>query len=282
MPREKSQHDCTRKLGKRMGKIQWDRAFLFMAGVAFTILSFILILRESFTGSTAAFTSSIVLFFFYHISKFKKWKGFGIEAEFWEETKKEAEELLERLKSIVYIYTREIITRKAQHGRFISRLDWKGTWELYDTLVKKHDDLGQDIDFGNLREYLDRLFIRDMVAPYATTINQIVSKGKTAAERKIDLHLKSNEIDETEFQIKQKKLERISHAFPEYEKRAESGNLANEVLDWAQTAEKLLHEIFEVDIEIPQSAVKKLEEISDLYKNRPFEITEELILMANG
>lgn len=66
-------------------------------------------------------------FFSFFYSRLSQFKGFGFEAELWEDKTKEAEGLIERLKSVVEISTREIVLTKVMQGRWSDGADWAVT-----------------------------------------------------------------------------------------------------------------------------------------------------------
>lgn len=63
------------------------------------------------------------------------------EAELWEDKQKEAADLIERLREVVSIYTREVIVGKVKAGRWGGKADWGEHWKLYDDLVTQHNVL---------------------------------------------------------------------------------------------------------------------------------------------
>jgi hypothetical protein len=48
-------------------------------------------------------------FFYSNLARFKRFKGLGFEAELWEDKQKEAADLIDRLKNVVAIYSREVV-----------------------------------------------------------------------------------------------------------------------------------------------------------------------------
>src|SRR5262249_29384759 len=106
--------------------------------------------------------------------------------ELWEDKQKEAADLIERLKNVVSIYTRELILGKVKSGRWGNGPDWKSYWQLYDDLVAQHAILGQRIDFSSLKKMMDDYFLFDMSMPEIEKIRAAAIKSKTAAMKKID------------------------------------------------------------------------------------------------
>ena len=63
-------------------------------------------------------------FIYANVARFKRFKGLGFEAELWEDKQKEAADLIERLREVVSIYSREVILGKVRAGRFANGPDW--------------------------------------------------------------------------------------------------------------------------------------------------------------
>ncbi len=70
-------------------------------------------------------------FIYSNISRFKRFKGLGFEAELWEDKQKEAAQLIDRLKAMVTVYTREIVMQKVMQNRYSGDGRWAESWKLY-------------------------------------------------------------------------------------------------------------------------------------------------------
>ena len=93
-------------------KEYWERVFLFSISFVFLALCLRFFLKSEVAGATAAFVMFFLCLIYANVSRFKRFKGLGFEAELWEDKQKEAADLIERLKNIVQVYTREIVMMK--------------------------------------------------------------------------------------------------------------------------------------------------------------------------
>src|SRR5690606_38058585 len=125
-------------------------------------------------------------FIYANVARFKRFKGLGFEAELWEDKQKEAADLINQLKNVVSIYTREVVLGKVKAGRLGNGPDWKSHWQLYDDLVTQHGILGQRIDFSDVKKEMDDYFLFDMSMPGINKIREAALKGKGAAMEKIN------------------------------------------------------------------------------------------------
>jgi hypothetical protein len=137
----------------------WERMLFVVVGLIFFGQCFYLVYGGKITEAAVIFGLGFLSFIYANIARFKRFKGLGFEAELWEDKKKEAADLIERLRDVVSIYTREVILGRITSGRFAGKADWKSHWKLYDDLVTQHNVLGQKIDFSNVKKGDGRLFL---------------------------------------------------------------------------------------------------------------------------
>ena len=146
-------------------KNHWEQIFFGIVGLIFLSFSLSGLWTGDVAGASATFAMAFFSFIYANISRFKRFKGLGFEAELWEDKQKEAEQLIDRLKAVVSVYTREIVMGRVKQGRFGSGGNWREHWRVYHEFVDRHSDLGQDIDFSDLKKSMDKYFIFDMTLP---------------------------------------------------------------------------------------------------------------------
>jgi hypothetical protein len=73
-----------------------------------------LIYIEQMTNAGIVFGLGFLSFIYANVARFKRFKGLGFEAELWEDKQKEAADLIDRLKNVVSIYTREVNPWKSE------------------------------------------------------------------------------------------------------------------------------------------------------------------------
>jgi hypothetical protein len=130
---------------------KWEQLFFGLVGLVLLFFSFSRLWAEDLAGASATFAMAFFSFIYSNIARFKRFKGLGFEAELWEDKQKEAEQLIDRLKSVVSVYTREVVLQRVLQGRLSDGSKWQDNWALYDDLVSKHNELGQKIDFSDLK-----------------------------------------------------------------------------------------------------------------------------------
>lgn len=260
----------------------WERVLFVVVGLAFLGSSFYLIYFEKVTEAAAVFGLGFLSFIYANVSRFKRFKGLGFEAELWEDKQQEAADLIERLREVVSIYTREVILGKVTAGRWSGKSDWAGRWKLYDDLKTQHNTLGQKIDFTGVKKVMDDYFLFDMSLPEINKIQQATNKGKNAAREKIANEFGSPIRDIEGYSRRSKQLQELPNDIKDPFLISTKDDLAGQALKiWKETKERLQRD-FDVNAEVDPKIIERLEEISRQYQSRPVKVTEELIRWADG
>jgi len=216
-----------------------------------------------------------------NVSRFKRFKGLGFEAELWEDKQKEAADLIERLREVVSIYTREVILGKVTAGRWSGKVDWAGHWKLYDDLVSQHNVLGQKIDFTSVKKVMDDYFLFDMTMPEISRIRESTNEGKGAAREKIAQEFGSPVRDIEGHNRRWEQFRAIPDDISDPFLISTKDDLARHALRILEETKERLKRDFDVDVEIDRIVTERLEAISKLYQSRPVKVTDELIAWGN-
>ena len=259
----------------------WERVLFSVIGLAFILFSLNYMISSSLVESSAAFGMGFLCFIFSSVSRFKRFKGLGFEAELWEDKQEEAAELIDRFKDIVTIYSREAVMSRVTAGRWEDGA-WKRRWELFDELTNQHQALGQKVDFSKLKKEVDNYFIFDMVLPLIDVVGKPILDGRSKAHQMIDEQFGSPIRDIDGHRKRHEQLHQIEHGISEPFVIAQRENLAAVVLNWSSDAQRDLKTHFAIDISFDSDALSKLKEISTAYSNRPIKVTERLIALADG
>lgn len=244
----------------------WERVLFSIAGIVLLTHSMFLIFTDHVTNAAVVFGLGFLSFVYANVSRFKRFKGLGFEAELWEDKKKEAENLIKRLKNIVSIYSRELIMGRVTAGR-LGGSGWETRWKLYNDLVAQHDIIGQKIDFSSLKKDVDDYFLLDMCMPAIKAIQKQVNIGKDEASRQIHEHFGSPIRDIEGYGTRISTLRQIEGTIDNAFKISTEGDLAGHALKvWCDAKAKLKRD-FDVDIELDQRRLDRLKKISKLYKS---------------
>lgn len=261
-------------------KKNWERVFFGIVGVGFLLLTFRYLFSDSITAASATFVMSFLCFVYSNLARFKRFKGLGFEAELWEDKQKEAANLIERLESVVTIYTREILIGRVMQSR-LGNNDWKSYWDLYDELVAQHNALGQEIDFADLKGWMDAIFVFDMISKVMDGITKPIRDGKTDAHKKISTKFGTPIVDNEGYLSKTNELNKVRDRIDDAFKVSHEGNLAEESLRLMTESKRILEEEFDVLIEFDAALIADLKMISKLRNNGDIEVTDQLITLAN-
>lgn len=259
----------------------WERILFAVVGLALLGGSLTMIYREKVTEAAVVFGLGFLSFIYANVARFKRFKGLGFEAELWEDKQKEAADLIERLREVVSIYTREVVLGKVKAGRWGGKVDWADRWKLYDDLIAQHSVLGQKIDFSSVKKVMDDYFLFDMSMPEIGRLRVATVTGKSAARQKIDLEFGSPIRDNEGFSKRLEQLRMISDWGANFFEISTEGDLAEYALTVWNDAKTHLKRDFEIDVDVDAQFLERLAEISELYKTRPVQVTAELIALAN-
>lgn len=260
---------------------KWERFLFSISGIIFLYVGFDMVFKDRVVESSVVFGLGFFSFIYANVSRFKRFKGLGFEAELWEDKQKEAADLIERLREVVAIYTREIILGKVTAGRWSDGVEWTERWKLYDDLVRQHNVLGQKIDFSDVKKIMDDYFLFDMSMPEINRIRMTINKYKEIVNGLVHKEFGNPVRDAEGFSKRMGQLAKIEDDIKNPLAISGKDNLAKRILDIWHGAKKILKGDFGIDAEIEQEVVDKLEIISDLYQSRPVNVTAELIKWAN-
>jgi hypothetical protein len=261
----------------------WERVLFVGLGLVFFYYALTFIDVPSVAASSAAFVMGFMCFVFSSVARFKRFKGLGFEAELWEDKQREAAELIERLKDIVAIYSREVVMSKVTSGRWGNgRGQWEEHWALYNDLSRQHDVLGQKIDFSDLKSEMDTYFIFDMCLHLLEGVRGPIWKGAELARRKVSEEFGSPITDVEGHNKRVAQMREIHSEFKEPFDVARRENLPEAILSWGRETQAALKRLFDVEISFEQETLSKLAEASAAYSARPIKVTDRLIELANG
>lgn len=259
----------------------WERVLFVIVGLVLLGASLTLIYQEKVTEAAAVFGLGFLSFLYANVSRFKRFKGLGFEAELWEDKQKEAADLIERLRDIVSIYTREVILGKVKAGRIGIAGKWNDHWKLYDDLVTQHNTLGQKVDFSDIKKEMDDTFLFDMTMPEISKLRAAMNKGKEAARQKIGQEFGSPVRDNEGHNRRWAQFHEMPEDIKDAFKISIKEDLARYALKvWQETKERLKRD-FNVDTDVDQKVIDRLVTISKLYQSRPVQVTDEMIAWAN-
>lgn len=258
----------------------WERLLFGFAGALLLALTLKNLMANNLTTGSAMFGMAIFCFIYSNLARFKKFKGLGFEAELWEDKQKEAADLIERLKSIVAVYTREIVMGSVMRGR-LGPSSWKKHWELFDQLTGQHSKLGQEIDFSELKNEISRFLIADLCWAESDKLNEEIQKARQQANAVIEGKYGRVVSDLVGYNHDHEKLSIITFNRENFYARAKTGNLARELLNDAKVAQQLLKTSFNIIVTFDEEAVARLEIIAELIAKQPIIISPEMISWAD-
>ncbi|MBO6716874.1 MAG: hypothetical protein JJ913_02835 [Rhizobiaceae bacterium] len=261
----------------------WERTLFAIVGVALGVFGFYYLVLGDVTTSASAFGFSFFSFFYSNLSRFKRFKGLGFEAELWEEKQKEAAKLVQQLKSIVEIYSSEILKEKASTGRWGGSVGrrWANVWELYNRVLRVHSDLGQEIDFSETKKFLDDYFLFDIVIDDVNEISMVFSRTEQEAKKLISDEFGSPIKDSKGYSSRLQQLRDVSVERFETFNLVRDRILSDEIFSKMEEFKNGMRELFGIDVEYPDQVVLSLKEFRTIEKAGSVSVSEMLIQKAD-
>lgn len=254
-----------------------ERLLFSVLGLIFVGFSILGLWQHDITSASASFGLGFLSFIYANVARFKKFKGLGFEAELWEDKKKEAEHLIERLKAVVSIYTQEVVLSKVTAGRVGTSVGWRERWTLYNDLVQHHSTLGQEIDFTDLKNEIDSYFLFDMTRIQYTKVRASLQESHSQANSVLKKRFGSPVSDIAGFSDELQKLRSIQLDIKDPLEVTKRENLAEKILNLIIEAKDGFQRDFGIPVEIDADVLDRLAQISKLFENRPVKVTDKLI-----
>lgn len=257
----------------------WERVLFGLVGFACLGFGFHFILEEKITSASAVFAIGFFSFLYSNLARFKRFKGLGFEAELWEDKQKEAADLIDRLKNVVAIYSREVVMAQVMRGRWSNGADWKANWALFDELVGQHDAIGQKIDFAPLKKDIDQVFLFDMSHHLGSALQKSIEAARLKARKMIESEFGSPVRDNAGHNARHTQLRAITFDTKDmYLRRHE--NLAQGLLDQAEQAKAAFKRDFGIDVDYDADVLRELASVATWYSEQPLAVTAEMIGVA--
>lgn len=242
-----------------MSDWNWERVLFAALGLGLLGFCVCRVIANDITSASALFAMAFFSFFYSNISRFKRFKGLGFEAELWEDKQEQAQEVLERLETVFQILTKQALLAKIGSGRFHPGPDWSENWSLVEQFRTANADLGFDGGIAEIKSRMDAQFAFDVaVTSVQNILAPAVQRAKNATAQKRRELEKEQGRDSAEL----KRLNDLLASCPSEPGRlSKVQNPVKTTIEWALGFEGIVQEEFGVSI-MDQEPVKQA--LSDL------------------
>lgn len=256
--------------------------FLKALGLALIgLATYFLFQADKVAAATVSAALGLLLTFLARISQFKRFKGWGFEAEMWEDKQIEAVKLIEALKNVATLTAREVMLQSVKSGRWGGAKRWQDHWLLFDEIKAAQAGLLDDKSIKTIKKSVDRWFLFDMVHGEFGKLQEAVNQGKQAASQKISTKFGSPVVDIAGYHSEIEKLSSIPSTRDGLLTMAGQASLIETIEKWWASAVAILAS-FEVTIEMPSGTAEKLAIYKALESLPEMPITADLISAADG
>lgn len=164
----------------------WQTYFFALLGMVFLGFCLDRLLNQDVAGGSTTFAMSFFCFFYSNIARFKRFKGLGFEAELWDEKQREADKIIESLRTIAVSSAREILSTKIRAGRWGASSGWQDTWRLYDELSLSLGEIADENALQDAAEDIEKFFAIDVVSGAFNAVVSSVIGGVNEREQPSD------------------------------------------------------------------------------------------------
>ena len=252
----------------------WEAKLFRLIGLAaFAYLVYGVIESKPVTESAVIFGIGFFCFFYANISRFKRFKGLGFEAELWEDKQKEAAQLIDSLRDIISIYSAEIITSSVKSGRIGGS---GGRWEKILNLVTQiksgHESAGQHIDLKEVEETVVVYFLFDAARPSVQQFEKGFQELRGQLDKMINSEFGSPVTDPSGYSARRAQLLNPIDELLSKESlaSAQDRNLATSTLSKADQLQSGLDPEFGFSLNIEEEHRQKLTDLSKLELDSSF------------
>ncbi|WP_155523093.1 hypothetical protein [Tabrizicola thermarum] len=226
-------------------------------------------------GATLCATVGLLLTFLARFSQFKRFKGWGFEAEMWEEKQQEAEKLVESLKGIAALTAREVMLQSIKSGRWGSGKRWEDHWKLFEEVKAAQAGLLDEDGQRKVRRSIDRWFLHDMAITEFGKLKEIVTKEVEQARQEIRVKFGNPVSDPMAFEAEMQLLSTLDKSIGLFE-LAGTEPLIESIEKWWESARKTLAN-FGIDVAMPSEVRSRLDTYKALESLPEMPVTKELI-----
>lgn len=261
-----------------MGKV--ESTLLKLCGFSLVALAVYFLFEANVHAATLCAAVGLLLTFLARFSQFKRFKGWGFEAEMWEEKQQEAEQLVESLKKVATLTAREVMLQSIKSGRWGSGERWEDHWRLFEEIKAAQAGLLDANAQQEIRRSIDRWFLHDMVAREFGALRSLVTKEVETARNAVREKYGNPASDPPAFKKEMDLLRRTEKPADGLFELAGTGKLVESVDAWWSEANHVLSQ-YDVKIAIPPDIRGRLDTYRALESLPEMPITKELIAAAD-
>lgn len=156
------------------------RILLLALAVALFGGGYYLSIEDKSAAAGLTYAAAIFAMIFAFLSRFKRFKGLGVEAEMWEDKQAEAADLIDRLRKLTAATAKPIFSIAPRMGRWDSALPRQEAHEV----ITKLDDVLEEAEvppeqIEELKRPYHYFAMVDQIRPIRDALNELVHKKKS-------------------------------------------------------------------------------------------------------
>lgn len=261
-----------------MGRI--ESTLLKLGGYGLIGLAVYFLFQSSIAAAPLCAAVGFLMTFLARFSDFKRFKGWGFEAEMWEEKQEEAGKLVVSLKKVAALTAREVMLQSIKSGRWGSGERWEHQWKLFEEIKAAQADILDEESKREIRKSIDRWFFHDMILREYGELLGIFDKEVELIRKTINTKYGNPISDASGFGNEINALSKISRPSGGLFKLAGSRNLVVSIEEWWAETQKEFS-AFGVNLEMPLETRARLDTYKAFESLPEMPVTKELIAVAD-
>lgn len=227
------------------------------------IFGFYYLIEDEVGSATPIFLLAIAFIVFGNLSRFKRFSGFGLQMEMWNDVQRQADLLVKKHEKIITIHAKEILWNAVMINRWSSGDRWEEVYRKFEEII---NEMGSDVEFAKLRQNMDRMCLFD-------TVNVVTRIFQRHSQR---LHSQANDfikqrhpepiVDHSGFASYHRILSETQHKYPDDPLIQDTAKL---LLEEIERIELIFQQHFDLHDKFDQRAIELLNTASNMYNASP-------------
>lgn len=216
-----------------------------------------------------------------NLSQFKIIKFPGFEAERWDETKVEAQELVTHLRDGLDRVNAQILETKIESS-YIQGAKWSEKVEICREICSYHPNSGGNKNILAAKKKLDWAYKNELLFWASDQVSQQLHNQLSASAIKFDPSRSENASNHLATEENYRALLALRENCPRPAQRELIDQQAHTILDWLEAKERTLKNDFDLTIEIEKQVTRVLRRVADLPPTGQVTFEDDLIHLLDN
>ena len=227
------------------------------------IFGFYYLFEDEVGSATPIFLLAIAFIVFGNLSRFKRFSGFGLQMEMWNDVQRQADLLVKKHEKIIANHAKEILWIAVMMPRWSSSVRWEEVYRKFEEII---NEMGSDVEFAELRQNMDRMCLFDTVNVVTRIFRRHLQVAQSKATDFINQRHPEPIVDHAGYASYHRIFSETQHKYPDDPLIQDTAKL---LLEEIERIELIFQQHFDVHDEFDQRAIELLNTASNMYNASP-------------